>query len=107
MKATDLKWLSVWCRQFSVNFGDVVFPDDLELVEEDTEEVAIPEELPPPVIEPVHNAHDPNRHDEDWKEDGDAYSEAESESEAEAESSAAQTRLTLSMLFCIVCAYLL
>ncbi len=21
------RWLSVWCRQFEVNFGDVTFPD--------------------------------------------------------------------------------
>ena len=25
MTSSTLKWLSVWCRQFSVNFGDVVF----------------------------------------------------------------------------------
>ena len=24
----DLKWISVWCRQFSINFGDFVFEDD-------------------------------------------------------------------------------
>ena len=25
MTSSKLKWLSVWCRQFSVNFGDVMF----------------------------------------------------------------------------------
>lgn len=25
---SDLKWISVWCRQFSINFGDFVFDDD-------------------------------------------------------------------------------
>ena len=25
----DLKWLSVWCRQFSVDFGNLIFPADL------------------------------------------------------------------------------
>ena len=29
VKAEDLRWLSVWCRAFTVNFGDVVFPEDL------------------------------------------------------------------------------
>jgi len=98
LKATDIKWLSVWCRQFRVNFGDMFFPEDLAfedntldsavLPEHDDEESADaegakPEDLPPPLVEP-HNAHDPDhRHDEGWKEDPDALSEAESESEAE------------------------
>lgn len=97
LKATDIKWLSVWCRRFRVNFGDMFFPEDLAfedntldsavLPEHDDEESADaegakPEDLPPPLVEP-HNAHDPNRHDEGWKEDPDALSEAESESEAE------------------------
>ena len=30
LKPKDIKWLSVWCRQFKVNFGDVFFPDDME-----------------------------------------------------------------------------
>ena len=74
--------MSVWCRRFAVNFGDIYFPDNLTLEEKFEEiEESIPEELPPPLIEPVHNAHDPNRHDEDWKEDSDVYSEPESEAE--------------------------
>jgi len=87
LKASDIKWLSVWCRQFSVNFGDLFFPADLVLEHEHEDEDAIAEEdLPPPVID---NAHDPNRHDPDWKEDSDAvYAEAESEAEGEAEGSA-------------------
>ena len=31
LKATNIKWLSVWCRQFGLNFGDIFFPDDLNL----------------------------------------------------------------------------
>ena len=27
LKPKDIKWLSVWCRQYKVNFGDVFFPD--------------------------------------------------------------------------------
>ena len=33
LKATDIKWLSVWCRAFSANFGDLIFPDNLSLDE--------------------------------------------------------------------------
>ena len=84
MKTTDLKWLSVWCRRFAVNFGDMFFPEDLTLEqagdddENDVEDESIPEDLPPPLIEPV-NSHDPSHRDHDWKDDPDAYSAAESE----------------------------
>merc|ERR1711971_12455 len=27
----DFKWLSVWCRDFKINFGHVTFPDNLRL----------------------------------------------------------------------------
>jgi len=29
LKASDIKWLSVWCRYAGANFGDVYFPDNL------------------------------------------------------------------------------
>lgn len=101
MKASDIKWLSVWCRAFQVNFGDVFF--NLEDVLKEQEEESIPEELPPPIIEPVHNAHDPNRHDEEWKNDPDAYAEAESESEPE---NAASSFSVSSFVLVLAAAYL-
>lgn len=101
---TDIKWLSVWCRAFSVNFGDLIFPDNLDVsskeesVAEPTSEpepetnpepeapyVEKPKELPPPVLSPVDNdlsnVHNTPRHGHD----ADAYPEAESEPETEAE----------------------
>ena len=30
LKPKEIKWLSVWCREFKVNFGDVFFPDNME-----------------------------------------------------------------------------
>ncbi|XP_044018684.1 protein Skeletor, isoforms B/C isoform X2 [Aphidius gifuensis] len=30
-KIRDIKWLSVWCRRFTVNFGDVAIPSNLEI----------------------------------------------------------------------------
>ena len=27
VRVSDLKWLSVWCRAYSVNFGEVIWPD--------------------------------------------------------------------------------
>lgn len=31
LKVTDIKWLSVWCRRFTVNFAEVSFPNDLQV----------------------------------------------------------------------------
>jgi len=28
MKVSDVKWLSVWCRKFSVDFGNMIFPTE-------------------------------------------------------------------------------
>jgi len=28
LKSSEIKWLSVWCRVFHVNFGDVSFPSN-------------------------------------------------------------------------------
>ena len=25
VKASDLKWLSLWCRDYNTNFGEVIF----------------------------------------------------------------------------------
>lgn len=31
LKIRDIRWLSVWCRRFTVNFGDIVIPSNLEV----------------------------------------------------------------------------
>merc|ERR1711956_11655 len=100
-KATEIKWLSVWCRRFAVNFGDMSFAEDLSFEDNSLDVAILPEgdhdhddddadaegakpedSLPPPLVEPTHNAHDPNRHDDGWKEDPDALS-ASAEGEPE------------------------
>jgi len=120
LKTTDLKWLSVWCRRFAVNFGDMFFPEGLTLDEEataedhhehddenDIEDESIPEDLPPPLIEPV-NSHDPSHRDHDWKDDSDVYSAAESEGEPEGEGGSANIHhLSWATLLMVVSVYLL
>ena len=27
LKTSEIQWLSVWCRQFAISFGDVEFPE--------------------------------------------------------------------------------
>lgn len=49
MKVGDIKWLSVWCRKFSVDFGNLIFPTDLNLPKSQ------PTDLPAPLA-PVDNS---------------------------------------------------
>ena len=37
VKVTDLRWISVWCKKFSVNFGDLFFDFDGQKDEEKDE----------------------------------------------------------------------
>ena len=37
MKVSDLKWISVWCRKYSVNFGELVLGDDQVEIESESE----------------------------------------------------------------------
>merc|ERR1712183_562418 len=43
LKVKDLRWLSVWCRAFNANFGELVFPDnyngDVDVKSEDGPEI--------------------------------------------------------------------
>lgn len=90
---TDLKWISVWCRQFSVNFGDLVVPERFSLGKATTVTTASTTtttatttttttaatssttDLPPPLVHPS------NTLDHDHDEDSDVQSEPESEPE--------------------------
>lgn len=115
MKTSDLKWISIWCRQFSVNFGDLFLntgdSTDEPIAEGDDHDDDHDDDLPPPLLEPTNNAHDPTRHDPDWKDDSDAYSEPEGEAEhghAHAEGAAGRVvAMMSSSLSVIVLAYLL
>ena len=59
MKTTDLKWLSVWCRLFNMDFGNVVFPKTIELeqlFEDSVEGEPIPEGYPEPGLDSYQEA---------------------------------------------------
>jgi len=71
MKVGDIKWLSVWCRKFSVDFGNLIIPTDLNLPKSQPTDlpaplapvdnsVAEPEPEPEsePEPEPEHDGHD-------------------------------------------------
>jgi len=76
LKVTDLKWFSVWCRKFTVDFGSFLFdgsaialpsspslphpipgPSD-NSVESSPEPEPEPETEPEPEVEPEHHDHD-------------------------------------------------
>jgi hypothetical protein len=56
LNVTDLKWFSVWCRQFSVNFGDLIFPENFSLNKMTIPTVSTTTtfNLPPPLV-PVND----------------------------------------------------
>ena len=31
MKMRDVRWLSIWCRRFTVNYGDVYLPNGIQI----------------------------------------------------------------------------
>jgi len=52
LKVSDLKWLSVWCRLYSVDFGNLMIPADFEVPEANAE----PEPKTEPEPEPKTSA---------------------------------------------------
>jgi len=73
----DLKWFSVWCRKFSVDFGNVMIPADFKL------DGDIPHPLAPSAEpEPEPEDHDGHKHDYPA---GGAGAEPEPENEPEPE----------------------
>jgi len=39
IQAREVAWLSVWCKPFSANFGQIIFPADIDDDDDDEEEV--------------------------------------------------------------------
>ena len=33
LKIRDINWLSIWCKRFTVNYGEVYMPKDIEIPE--------------------------------------------------------------------------
>merc|ERR1712062_103406 len=50
---TKIKWLSVWCRAYSMDFGSLIFPNSLGLEEN---EEPVPESEPETLAEPEYYA---------------------------------------------------
>jgi hypothetical protein len=77
-KVSDIKWLSIWCRKFSVDFGNTIFPDDLKFDDD------IPAPLSP-VDDDANHVH------------AEPEPEPESEPEPEAEPKAAGSIVSLAL----------
>lgn len=70
MKVSDIKWLSVWCRKFAVDFGHLMFPAEVK--------TSSSSDLPSPLVPPTN--------DLDAKAEPEPESEPEPETEPEPES---------------------
>ena len=82
INVSDLKWFSVWCRQFSVNFGDLIFPENFSLdkttiptVSTTTVSTTSTTDLPPPLVHPSNTLDD----EENFDDDDDVKAEPETE----------------------------
>ena len=62
LNVSDLKWFSVWCRQFSVNFGDLIFPENFTLDKTVTtvSSTTTTTDLPPPLVHPDNTSTTPS-----------------------------------------------
>jgi len=76
MKVGDIKWLSVWCRKFSVDFGNLIFPTDLNLPKSPAAGLDLPAPLAPvdnsvaePEPEPESEPEPEPEHDHDHDHD--------------------------------------
>ena len=70
-----IRWISVWCRAFSVNFGQLIFPEEFKYIEVGSEPEPETESEPEPESEPKAEA----------ESEPEAEPEAESEPDTESE----------------------
>ncbi|XP_023321495.1 protein Skeletor, isoforms B/C [Eurytemora carolleeae] len=83
-KVSDVKWLSIWCRKFSVDFGNTMFPEDLVFDDED--------DVPSPL------APEDDEHSQDWNHvDNHVDPQAEPEPDSEPEPYSASSVLSLAL----------
>ena len=80
---SDIKWISVWCRKFSVNFGELVVPDGFQISDdEDIPHPGAPEPEPEHTDDHDHDDHD---HHDHWDHDGHDHHEIDNSVDAEPE----------------------
>jgi len=87
---SDIKWISVWCRRFTVNFGELVVPEGFKAPNADEPGNPIAEPEPETEPEPEHDHdhhgdHDDHDHDHHDHNDIDGYAEPEPSTKAEPE----------------------
>jgi len=107
-KMSDIKWFSVWCRKFSVDFGNIMFPENFSLDAELPSPIA-PSPEPEPETEPetepkAEPGYDHN--DVDSKAEPEPVAEAEPKSEPEPEPGSGSPFVTLTLsavIFSLVC----
>jgi len=77
LKVSELKWLSVWCRKFSVDFGNVIFATDVKIPEISS--------LPAPIVPPSNDLKPEPEPESEPEPETEPEPEAESEPESESE----------------------
>jgi len=86
MKLSTVKWISVWCRRFSVDFGNLIFPDSFQVPGSTPTTTG----LPPPIVPPSSPEPEPESEPESEPEPkSEPGAEPESKSEPKSEPSGA------------------
>ena len=82
LDVTKLKWLSVWCRAFSMDFGSIIFPDNFD-IDQDIE--SSPESEPESFVEPENDVDVVPKSKEELGDYFSPYPEAEPETDPDTE----------------------
>merc|ERR1712060_881461 len=82
IQVSDIKWISVWCKAFAIDFGSVMFPEDL-LVESEVEETTTKDEIDNEELDESGIANPMENGDGDLDEEVENYEEDDLDDEVE------------------------
>ncbi|QQP51414.1 DOMON domain-containing protein CG14681 [Caligus rogercresseyi] len=95
-EVSDFKWFAVWCRAYSINFGDVYFPESFDLSGEPEPEGG--DDIPSPIAPVSNDISGEKDHEYHHGDHSDAESEAESHAEHEPQPGSGHTFIPSALL---------
>merc|ERR1719281_1903895 len=77
LQVSDLRWISVWCKAFTIDFGSLVFPDDLFVDSDDSNEGTVGDEVEHDYSEDEVENEKGNSEEEEEEEEDEAETETD------------------------------
>lgn len=99
MKLSTVKWISIWCRLYSVDFGNLIFPDSFQVPGSTPTTTG----LPPPFVPPSSPETEPESEPESEPE-GEPEPKKEPETGDESGASSGNLSSVVAVLLALVCA---